>query len=501
MKRATRVRITPPSGDERLTPMITQIQKLMRVNEPRVAYPVRMFGARGDGRDDTIAVQKALDEAAQHPHAEVRLDGMRCVVKTLRFDARNIRVVGPGALIAHDDIPDDGAIILSMAGGSDTAVNGALLDTIYGPGVQPVRTLVAGSMEWVVFRDIEFVGNANNVRGFHMTGFTRGCGIWGCRFTDIKGADICLNGSWSFSLLANLLKGNGTDGFGLALGMIGNGERSGAVICNAITMLGNECTEHNIACEWDFGSGGTVAGNIFEQCVAQGFRTQSVAGVNFTGNYLETCANANAQFGGTNGTDFIEGWLIAGNYFNNASGGGHNIKLQSAERCTFGYQMMSGTRTQWYQLTDGDLVRDCVITIPDLTTTYATNVATDMWTGFNDVRSLDGRPFRSQQNANYTTTHLDFARELVKTAGGGGETITIDSQANKPCRRGSKIRVRNLGGGTLTVAVTSDVLALAGAAAGNRTIADMGVFEAELMLAVADGDATNTWVASGQGVT
>lgn len=500
--KASKIRIRPPSGDERLQPMVTTLQKIIDRTYPKAVFSVRSYGVRGDGREETRAMQAVLDEAARHDHAEVRLDGARVVVKTLHFDARNISIVGPGALIAHSSIPDDGAIILSLAGGSDTTVNQALLDGIYGSGVQSVRSKVPNSMEGVVFSGIEFVGNSNEARAFHMTGFTRACSISRCRFSSFKGATVCINGSWSYSLFLNLLEGNGTDGFGFQLGTVGNGERSGATVCNAVTMIGNEITGYDCACEWDYGAGGFVGGNIFEHNADDGFRSQSVTGVTFTGNYLEGNPGDSLSGGGTNGVDYLEGWLIAGNYFHANSGGGNRIRIQAALNCEFGYNEMGGTKTQWYfiPVASGPLIQDCKILIPGLTSTYVTN-PTSLRTGYNDVRAPDGLLFRNVQNGNFTTTHAAFASEIVKVSGGGGETITIDSQANVSCRRGSKIRIRNLGGGTLTVAVASDVLALAGAAAGNRTIANMGVFEAELMLATADGDATDTWVASGQGVT
>jgi hypothetical protein len=336
------------------------------------------YGAEGDGvADDTEAVQTAIDVASADDGGVVELDG-DFLVGTLTLDASGVTIRGIGGdarLIANEDIPETGAILLSLAGGADATVNQALLDGVYGAAVQSVRTVTTGSLVDVHIDDVTFVGNAEAIRGVWMTGFTRGCRIHGCRFEEIDGDPICLNGSWSFSLSYNHIVGDDTNGTGMSLGRVGNGERSGSQVVNAPTIIGNEVEGHDSGCVWDFGSGGVVSGNRFEFNVTDGFKSQSVDGVAFIGNYLEQNAADNLQLGGTNGTDFCTGWLIAGNHFNNTSGGGNNIRLQGMTNCTIGPNNFSGSRTQHYFIGTGigQYVTACHIWVPDNSATYISN--------------------------------------------------------------------------------------------------------------------------------
>ncbi len=91
-------------------------------------------------------------------------------------------------------------------------------------------------------------------------------------------------------------------------------------------------------------------------------------------------------------------------------------------------------------------------------------------------------PSRSEintQNTNYTLVITDKGKTIHKASGGAGETITIPANASVAFPIGTKFRVENDGGGTLTVAITTDILTFSDDnSTGSRTIADGGSLEA-----------------------
>lgn len=102
---------------------------------------------------------------------------------------------------------------------------------------------------------------------------------------------------------------------------------------------------------------------------------------------------------------------------------------------------------------------------------------------------------QNAQNGDYTLVLSDCGKTIYKASGGAGETITIPANASVAFPVGSIVRIVNNGGGTLTVAITSDTLTLAGAGTtGSRTLSDDGV-------AVIEKVATTEWFISGAGVT
>lgn len=462
-----------------------------------VGHPKRYLAAGNGTTNDTVPVQLAVDVIAGIGRGTTDLGGFTYLVDTIALDSSFVSI-RHGTLKASANIPVGGAILLTLAGGADTTVNQALLDGIYGASVQSVRTNDAGSIEGVVIEDVFFEGNDTAIKGFWATGFTRGCALRDCLFTGCEDADIAINGSWS-STIDNC---HGSDasslGVGIQLGVTGNGERSGTSVCNAITITAGEFTGHLDGMEWDFGADGAILGATFEGNANDGLRSQSATSIAVIGCYLELNEGDNLQMGGTNGTDFAEGWTVRSCHFNNTSTGGGNIKMQGMKRCTIGANRFSGSRTQWYNIPSGagQYITDCDIDVPDFTDgTYITNASTEVDAGDNFFHNGTFQMPYASVNGDHTFNLLDPGRILRKASGGAGETWTIDSNANLPYRVGTRLRGINQGGGTLSLAITSDTMQLAGGVlVGTRTIADGGWFEAEKLT-------STTWMLRGFGIT
>ena len=80
------------------------------------------------------------------------------------------------------------------------------------------------------------------------------------------------------------------------------------------------------------------------------------------------------------------------------------------------------------------------------------------------------------QNSNYTLVLSDAPKHIYKASGGAGETITIPANASVAFPIGTAIPIVNQGGGTLSIAITTDTLTLEGdGATGTRTLADDGI--------------------------
>lgn len=116
------------------------------------------------------------------------------------------------------------------------------------------------------------------------------------------------------------------------------------------------------------------------------------------------------------------------------------------------------------------------------------------------VISVEGVPLYSNipqnsQSANYTTVLGDAQKHLFHpTADNNPRTFTIDSNANVPYPIGTAITFVNEIN-TLTIAITSDTLVLAGAGTtGSRTLAAMG-------MATAIKKTSTSWIISGAGLT
>lgn len=89
---------------------------------------------------------------------------------------------------------------------------------------------------------------------------------------------------------------------------------------------------------------------------------------------------------------------------------------------------------------------------------------------------LKGVPVNTQ-NGDYSLVLADSGFGIFKASGGAGETITIPANASVAFPVGTRIRVYNDGGGSLTLAITSDTLEDSTGTTGNRSIADNGAVE------------------------
>lgn len=102
---------------------------------------------------------------------------------------------------------------------------------------------------------------------------------------------------------------------------------------------------------------------------------------------------------------------------------------------------------------------------------------------------------QNTQNGNYTLVAADTGKMIYKASGGAGETITIPANSSVAFAIGTMITFINQGGGTLSIAITTDTMTLLGTGAtGTRTLADDGI-------ATAIKVAATEWVISGTGLT
>ena len=123
-------------------------------------------------------------------------------------------------------------------------------------------------------------------------------------------------------------------------------------------------------------------------------------------------------------------------------------------------------------------------------------------TGAITIRGRDGVMYDAgynllpvnTQNGNYTLVMGDAGKMIRKSSGGAGETITIPANASVAFPIGTVIEIVNDGGGTLSIAITTDTLEQYGGGTGTRTLADNGK-------AVIEKVASTTWKISGIGLS
>ncbi len=101
----------------------------------------------------------------------------------------------------------------------------------------------------------------------------------------------------------------------------------------------------------------------------------------------------------------------------------------------------------------------------------------------------------NQQNADYTCVLTDSGKMIRKSSGGSGETFTIPANASVAYELGTVLTFINVGGGTVTIAITTDTLTWAvDGSTGSRTLADNGI-------ATAIKVNTTEWLISGTGLS
>jgi len=140
-----------------------------------------------------------------------------------------------------------------------------------------------------------------------------------------------------------------------------------------------------------------------------------------------------------------------------------------------GDESIAGEKT----FTDADITINSALTTPN---TSAAEV------GFK------GSPI-VPKDITYELVLTDAGKTIYKSTGASGETITIPANAGVAFPVGTIIVIINGDGGTLSVAITTDTMVLAGAGTtGTRTLADDA-------MATIIKVATTTWYISGTGVT
>lgn len=98
------------------------------------------------------------------------------------------------------------------------------------------------------------------------------------------------------------------------------------------------------------------------------------------------------------------------------------------------------------------------------------------------------------QDGNYTLVLSDAGKSIDKQSGGAGETITIPANASVAFPIGTVISGDNDGGGTLTIAITSDTLEDTAGNTGSRTVADNGCWAIRKI-------AATKWRITGSGIS
>jgi len=98
------------------------------------------------------------------------------------------------------------------------------------------------------------------------------------------------------------------------------------------------------------------------------------------------------------------------------------------------------------------------------------------------------------KTANYTVVLGDSGKTILLSSG-SGVTFTIDSNANVAYDTGTVLTFINMSSSSLSIAITSDTMYLAGAGStGTRTLAQYGIATAIKMT-------STTWLISGNGLT
>jgi hypothetical protein len=116
-------------------------------------------------------------------------------------------------------------------------------------------------------------------------------------------------------------------------------------------------------------------------------------------------------------------------------------------------------------------------------------------TFYDEEQTFHGVP-QNAQTGNYTLVLADAGKHIYHASGAGaGDTYTIPANASVAFAIGTVITFVNSDSNSVAIAITSDVLTLAGTTStGNRTLAQNGV-------AVAIKVTSTLWIISGTGLT
>lgn len=159
------------------------------------------------------------------------------------------------------------------------------------------------------------------------------------------------------------------------------------------------------------------------------------------------------------------------------------------------------TGTEVVPLTQGGVdkrttAQDVAALAPVQSVNGATGAVNTFGTGLDvDAAGFRGVP-QNSQTASYTCVAADAGRHIVHPSGAGaGDTFTIPANASVAYEIGTAITFINMDSNSLSIAITTDTMNLAGAGTtGARTLAQYG-------MATAVKVASTTWLISGAGLT
>jgi hypothetical protein len=112
-----------------------------------------------------------------------------------------------------------------------------------------------------------------------------------------------------------------------------------------------------------------------------------------------------------------------------------------------------------------------------------------------DAAGFRGIP-QNSQSANYTCVAADAGKHILHPSGGGsGDTFTIPANGSVAYEIGTTITFVNLDSNSVSIAITTDTLTLAGTGStGTRTLAQYGVATALKLT-------STNWLISGTGLS
>lgn len=160
---------------------------------------------------------------------------------------------------------------------------------------------------------------------------------------------------------------------------------------------------------------------------------------------------------------------------------GHYVRAGTSA-ADFASRIQNVAASQDYQVIQGD-GQQYIFSPP----AYTPGPANTFQTGYMDEP-------QNGQNGNYTLALTDRGKQIYKSAG-AASTLTIPANASVAFPAGAIIRLVNISGANLTIAITTDTLIwLPSAATGSRTLATNGAATIEKV------DSTH-WIITGVGLS